>query len=160
MNFGLAVPNRGPMATPETIKEIAQSAERLGYRYLAVPDHIVVPRKIENSTLIRCGNLNWETSSFIETLPNGVKHLVAYKKNGSLQNTKIFKVPKKKYFLMGDNRDCSRDSRYSDVSFVKNLNLVGRAELIFFSNDTIKNNLFKFWNLHKSFRFERLFKKL
>ena len=116
--------------------------------------------KIENSTLIRCGNLNWETSSFIETLPNGVKHLVAYKKNGSLQNTKIFKVPKKKYFLMGDNRDCSRDSRYSDVSFVKNLNLVGRAELIFFSNDTIKNNLFKFWNLHKSFRFERLFKKL
>ncbi|MDC0512141.1 signal peptidase I, partial [bacterium] len=61
--------------------------------------------KIENSTLIRCGNLNWETSSFIETLPNGVKHLVAYKKNGSLQNTKIFKVPKKKYFLMGDNRD-------------------------------------------------------
>ena len=30
MNFGLAVPNRGPMATPETIKEIAQSAERLG----------------------------------------------------------------------------------------------------------------------------------
>ena len=62
---------------------------------------------------------------------------------------------------MGDNRDCSRDSRYLDsVGYVNNINLVGKAEIIFFSNDTKKNNLIKFWNLHKSFRLDRLLKVL
>ena len=43
---------------------------------------------------------------------------------------------------------------------LKNLNLVGKAKIIFFSNDTNKGSLLKFWNLHNSFRFERTFKRL
>ena len=39
-----------------------------------------------------------ETNNFIETLPNGVKHFVSYKKRGTLQNTKKFKVPKNHFF--------------------------------------------------------------
>jgi len=39
-------------------------------------------------------------------------------------------------------------------------NLVGKAQLIFFSNDTMQNSMFKFWNLKNSFRLERLFKNL
>ena len=62
---------------------------------------------------------------------------------------------------MGDNRDCSKDSRYLDsVGYVNNLNLVGKAKLIFFSNDTNISSLLKFWNISNSFRFDRLWKVL
>ena len=62
---------------------------------------------------------------------------------------------------MGDNRDCSKDSRYlNEVGYVKSLNLVGKAKIIFFSNDTKNGSLLKLWNLPNSFRFDRTFKKL
>ena len=123
---------------------------------------IKIPRdKVETSEVTRCGNFKLETKTFIETLPNGSKYLAVYKKKGTLQNTKQFVVPPDHFFLMGDNRDCSKDSRYLDsVGYVSKLNLVGEAQLIFFSNDTNKGSLLKFWNLGNSFRFDRLFKVL
>ena len=121
----------------------------------------ILRKKIETIRTIRCGNFLLETDTFIETLPNGIQHLVVYKKRGSLQNSNIFIVPKNHYFLIGDNLDCSKDSRYLDsVGYVNNLNLVGEAKLIFFSNDTNISSLLKFWNINKSFRLERSFKGL
>ncbi len=68
-----------------------------------------------------------------ETLPNGVSYeTLDLTQNGVGDNTREFVVPEGHYFMMGDNRDNSADSRFS-VGFVPAENLVGRANVIFFS---------------------------
>jgi signal peptidase I len=68
-----------------------------------------------------------------ETLPNGVSYnTLDLTSNGIGDNTREFVVPEGHYFMMGDNRDNSTDSRFS-VGFVPEENLVGRANIIFFS---------------------------
>ena len=94
-------------------------------------------------------------------MPNNIKHTVVYNTIGSMVNSDLYIVPDDHYFFLGDNRDCSRDSRFlSSVGYVHKDNLVGKARLIFFSNDTSKGSVLKIWNWNKSFRFKRLFKKL
>ena len=73
-----------------------------------------------------------------ETLPNGVTHRVIERDgdNGYWDNTVVYTVPPGHFFMMGDNRDNSTDSRdESSVGFVPFENFVGRAEVIFFSID-------------------------
>jgi probable F420-dependent oxidoreductase len=49
MEFGFAMPPRGPMATPENIATLAQQGEAMGFGILAVTDHIIFPKRIQST---------------------------------------------------------------------------------------------------------------
>jgi signal peptidase I len=85
--------------------------------------------------------------AFQETLPNGVKYTVLdADANGPFDNVGPYKVPEGHYFMMGDNRDNSTDSRASwGVGYVPFENLIGRAEIIFFSAAVDEPGAFRWW---------------
>ena len=78
--------------------------------------------------------------------------------NGIADNTQLFEVPDGYFFVMGDNRDNSQDSRFKTVGFIPFDNLVGKARFIFFS---LENSRFlEFWKWPKAIRGSRIFKKI
>jgi signal peptidase I len=96
---------------------------------------------------------------YIETLPNGYRHdIIEISDDGPLDNTGVFTVPPGTYFMMGDNRDNSADSRDPDsgVGFVPAVNIVGRAEFIFFSTDGYAH-WWEVWKWPFTVRYSRLF---
>ncbi|HMK41515.1 MAG TPA: signal peptidase I [Methyloceanibacter sp.] len=95
---------------------------------------------------------------YIETLPNGVSYPVLdLVEDGFGDNTEVYKVPEGHFFMMGDNRDNSTDSRFlSEVGFVPFENLVGKAQIIFFSiND--EASFWQVWDWPESVRWARIF---
>jgi signal peptidase I len=95
---------------------------------------------------------------FRETLPNGVVYEVLdIQDNGFLDNTQEYLVPAGHYFMMGDNRDNSTDSRVlSAVGYVPFENLIGRAQIIFFSIGDMEP-AWHIWSWPWSVRWSRLF---
>jgi signal peptidase I len=101
--------------------------------------------------------------AFRETMPGGRAYVI-WQKRGTeeslVNNTDEFVVPAGHYFMMGDNRDDSNDSRsISAVGFVPTANLIGRAEILFFSTD----HRAELWQVHRwpaSIRFSRFFKRI
>lgn len=110
-------------------------------------------------------NYKYHTQYNKNTLKNeildGKSHYILDLETESLgDNTGIYRVPNDHYFMMGDNRDNSLDSRFIDqVGYVPFENFVGRAEFLFFSSDK-SVPLWKIWNWHKKFRFDRIAKKI
>lgn len=90
-----------------------------------------------------------------ETLPNG-KSFKIYKDYSVISpanNTPVYHIKKGHFFMMGDNRDYSRDSRFEDVGQVDKENLVGRASIIYFS---LNGTFLQFWKWG-TIRFKRIF---
>ncbi len=121
----------------------------------------ILKSKVINKTTIYCGNKSIEVHRFEEKLLNGKNFHTVYLKDYTYQNSDIFTVPKDHYFFLGDNRDCSKDSRYlTSVGYVHKDNLVGKAQFIFFSSDKKIGRFLEFWKWHKSIRFNRTFNQI
>lgn len=81
---------------------------------------------------------NGRAKSYIETFPGGHAHeiLETSGDTGFMDDTDTYTVPENNYFMMGDNRDSSSDSRFlSDLGYVPLDHIIGRVEFVFFSHD-------------------------
>jgi signal peptidase I len=114
---------------------------------------VAVPREATDDYIADDGS---RVPQFRETLPNGVTYLTLDLNPASTgDNTREFVVPPGHYFMMGDNRDNSLDSRF-DVGYVPADNLIGKAQIIFFSIDGGESPL-KLWLWPTELRPSRFF---
>jgi signal peptidase I len=116
---------------------------------------------VENSTDTDDQNNTVPVKVYMETLPNGVQHLIQeIADDQPLDNTGEYVVPPGHYFMMGDNRDRSADSRIlSDVGYVPAEDLEGKAEFRFFS---IRNDLppWEIWKWPGNIMLNRMFQSV
>ncbi len=114
-----------------------------------------VEKEFAGMVNVSCG----EAPSYRETLPNGVSYIVneCYGDRGPLDNVGPYKVPAGHYFMMGDNRDESQDSRVEyAVGYVPFEDFVGRAERIFFSVDGEEAQIWEIWKWPFAIRYGRI----
>ena len=115
----------------------------------------------EQQIMLQAGDVLRTKAAIEQLVVNVINGKSVYLKDYSFKNSDKFVVPSDHYFFLGDNRDCSKDSRFlTSVGYVHKDNLVGKAQFIFFSSDRSIGSIFAFWKWKKSLRFDRFFKKI
>jgi len=123
---------------------------------IIINDKLIIRKKIEDFLDVGPkGNIN-RNRQYKEYFYQLEINVLDLKDNGIVDDTQVFNVPKGHFFVMGDNRDNSQDSRFiSYVGFIPIKNLVGKAQFIFFS---LENSRFiEIWKWPKAIRFNRIF---
>ncbi len=116
----------------------------------------IVPRVRVQDYVETIDGVENHVPQYKETLPGGKSYLTLDRmRDGELDNTGVYVVPAGHYFMMGDNRDNSDDSR-EHVGYVPAENLVGKAEFLFFSIDT-GDDWWAFWKWPAEIRYSRMF---
>ena len=97
-----------------------------------------------------------KVTAYEEEMDNGKKYIIhEFSDTDRMDNTATFEVPEGHYFMMGDNRDRSKDSRFLDVGTIPHENLIGRAEFTFFSVDQ-SARLWEVWKWPMAIRYSRI----
>jgi signal peptidase I len=124
-------------------------------------NHKMVERKEVGLEQVEESGRRMTVHRYLETLPNGLVHnIYEIGDDQPLDNTPEFVVPEGHYFMMGDNRDNSQDSRVQDVvGYVPLENIVGKAEMIFFSTNGYAM-LPEVWKWPWSIRYNRVLEKI
>ncbi|GHA36343.1 signal peptidase I [Devosia pacifica] len=164
-------PNRGDIAifrpVPEDIEYIKRVVGMPGDEIQVREGRLyingdIVPREEIGTALDTDSNGDTrEVTVYQETFPNGTTHTIQeISDNQPLDNTPVYRVPAGHYFMMGDNRDRSADSRVlSAVGYVPYTNLIAKAEARFFS---IQDNIppWQIWQWPANVRWDRMFRSV
>jgi signal peptidase I len=122
----------------------------------------IVPREpVGIKTISEAGGPDMEVTEYLQTLPNGtIFSIYEVGDDEALDNTPLYTVPTGYFFVMGDNRDNSQDSRVGHaVGFVPYENIVGRADFLFFSTNG-EAAIFEFWKWPWAIRYKRFFRDI
>ena len=126
---------------------------------LYINNNQVLKTLVKKNTQLFCGPNKIQVNIYEEKLPNGKKYTSAYRNDFTFSNTDKYVVPDEHYFFLGDNRDCSKDSRFlTEVGYVNKNNLVGKARILFFSSNPRIASIFNFTKWNTSIRIKRFFK--